>query len=310
MIFLLAIPVLFVYCIIFWAVSQHLVDPLSFIDQTIEDLSVVKDSLFNTDYLTQQREYYDMILTNNKQGEIRCLISLPATIPKEGLPVVIVLGGLEAGRYTLKYISDPGQNVIVSYQYPYHPEYWYEGSAINELPAIRSSVLRVPAQVISLIKWIAAQDWADGKRITVTGYSFGALFVPAIYRLVAKHQIAIQYGIIAYGGVNIRQLLHTNLTKFSEPFRSVFSWLAAEALRGIEPAYHLPYVKAEFLVINGTHDTQIPEHNWRELHQLVPDPKTIMILEEGHLHPRKVDLTKKLVRLSHEWMLQKGVVRF
>ena len=307
---LLAIPVLLGYSIIFWAGSQHLIDPLFFIDQPIEDLVVVRDSLFEVDYLPQQREYHDIILANKKQGEIGCLISMPINFPEGGLPVVIILGGLEVGRYTLKYIPNPGQNIIVSYQYPYHPEYWYEGSALEELPIIRSSVLSVPAQVISLINWIVNQDWVNRQKMTVTGYSFGAIFIPAIYRLATKHQISPRYGVIAYGGVNIRQLLHTNLRNFDEPFRSVFSWLAATAIRGIEPAYHAPFLKSEFLIINGTKDHQIPEGNWRKLHQLIPEPKSIVILEEGHLHPRKTDLTKKLVKMSHEWLFQKGVVSF
>jgi len=124
------------------------------------------------------------------------------------------------------------------------------------------------------------------------------------------HQIGLDYGVIAYGGVNLYQLLVTNMTNFSEPFRSLFSWLAATAIRGIEPTYHAPYMQSEFLVINGTQDHQIPEDSWRKLHQLIPNPKTIVILEEGHMHPRKTALTEKLVKMSHQWLIQKGVANF
>ncbi len=307
---LLAIPVLLLFSILFWALCQYFSDPLDFIDQPIGDLEIVRDSTFQADFLPQQRKYHDLILANPEQGEIGCMISLPTNIPAGGLPVVIILGGLEIGQYTLKYIPDPGQNIILIYQYPYHPEYWYAGTAIEELPLIRKSVLSVPAQVISLKNWIADQDWADDRRITITGYSFGALFMPAIYRLAAHNQIPLRYGVIAYGGINIYQLLDTNMTNFSEPFRSLFSWLAATALRGIEPAYHAPYLQAEFLLINGTKDHQIPEESWRELHRLIPEPKKIVILEEGHMHPRKAALTQRLVKISHEWLIQKGVANF
>jgi len=310
LIILLAVPILLLSSIMVWAVSQHLYDPLDFIDQPIEDLIVVRDSIFQANFLPQQRKYHNLTLVNPELGEIRCMISLPAKIPAKGLPVVIILGGLEVGQYTLKYIPDPGQNIIVIYQYPYHPEYWYAGTAIEELPLIRKSVLSVPAQVLSLKKWISSQLWSDDKRITITGYSFGALFIPAIYRLAANHKVPLNSGIIAYGGVNIYKLLHTNMTTFSEPLRSVFSWLAATAIRGIEPSYHAPYLEAEFLIINGTKDHQIPEDSWRELHQLIPEPKTILILEEGHMHPRKTDLTQRLVKISHEWLIQKGVANF
>jgi hypothetical protein len=310
LIILLAIPVLLLISIVWWGFSQYLKDPITYVDHPIDDLVVLRDSLFETDYLPQQRKYHRMTLKNEKQGEIDCLISMPADKMDTELPVIIILGGLEVGQYTLKYIPDPGQNIIVTYQYPYHPEYWYEGSAFEELPIIRSSVLRVPSQVLSLINWIATEEWADSTRITVTGYSFGALFVPAIYRLAAENQIHLDYGVIAYGGVDIYQLLVTNMTNFSEPWRSSFSWLAALAIRGIEPASHAPYLQAEFLLINGTNDHQIPEESWRELHRLIPEPKTVIILEEGHMHPRKTDLTQRLVKISHQWLIQKGVANF
>jgi len=307
---LLAIPVLFGYSILFWAGSQHLTDPLEYINQPVEDLVVVRDSVFVVDFLPKQRKYHDLILTDTNHHDISCLISIPSNIPEGGLPVVIILGGLEVGQYTLKYIPDPGQNIIIIYQYPYHPEYWYKGSAIKELPLIRRSVLSVPYQVLALRNWITKQQWSDDNRITITGYSFGAIFMPAIYRLALQYGISLKYGVIAYGGVNICQLLHTNMTKLSEPLRSVFSWLAATAIRGIEPSYHASYLQGEFLIINGTKDHQIPEENWRELHHLIPEPKTIVILEEGHMHPRKIDLTQRLVKISHEWLTQKGVANY
>ena len=290
-----------------WIIIQLLNDPMELINQPIDELVLVSDSLFQADFLPEERIYHAITVENRQQIEIRFLMSMPAIIPDEGLPVVLILGGLEVGKYTLKYIPDPGQNIIVTYQYPYHPEYWYKGSAVEQIPIIRSSVLTVPSQVLSLIKWISYQEWAENSRITVTGYSFGALFMPAIYRLAAHNHIPINYGVIAYGGSDLYQLLVTNMTNFDQPLRSLFSWLAAIALRGIEPAAHAPFMRAEFLVINGTLDHQIPEDSWRELHLLIPEPKTTIILEEGHMHPRKVELTRRLVKLSHKWLIEKGV---
>ena len=292
---------------VIWIVIQLLTDPLDFIHQPIEELIAIRDSLVQADFLPGDRIYRSITLENEHQDSVRILVSTPLKIPDDGLPVVIILGGLEAGKYTLKYIPDPGKNIIISYQYPYHPEYWYKGSVLEEIPVIRSSVLIVPSQVLSLINWISLQEWADKNRISVTGYSFGALFVPAIYRLAVEDHIPIKYGVIAYGGSDLFQLLETNMTTISQPFRSVFSWLAAIALRGIEPAYHSPHMRAEFLVINGTMDHQIPEQSWRSFHELIPEPKTIIILDEGHMHPRKVELTQQLIQLSHSWLVKKGM---
>jgi hypothetical protein len=222
--------------IIIWVTIQTLTDPFDFIDQPVDKLTVVSDSIFQTDFLPQERIYHATTLQKMNQGEINIIVSMPVDIPDNGLPIILILGGLEVGKYTLKYIPEPGQNIIVSYQYPYHPEYWYQGSPLEEIPTIRSSVLSVPSEVLSLINWLSDQHWADKNRITVTGYSFGALFVPAIYRLAVHHHIPLNYGVIAYGGADIYQLLVTNMTNFSQPFRSLFSWIAAVAIHGIEPA--------------------------------------------------------------------------
>jgi dienelactone hydrolase len=290
-----------------WIGIQYLSDPMDFIDQPIDDLVLESDSVFQVDFLPQERLYHSITLRNTKPNDIRFLVSMPIEIPNEGLPVILILGGLEIGQFTLKYIPDPGKNIIVAYQYPYHPEYWYQGSALEEIPTIRSSVLSVPSQVLSIINWLSVQNWSDKNRITVTGYSFGALFVPAIYHLAVHQQVPLKYGVIAYGGVDIYYLLVTNMNNFSQPFRSLYSWIAAVAIRGIEPSVHAPLMEAEFLVINGTEDHQIPKESWQHLHRLIPDPKTIVILEEGHMHPRKTDLTRRLVKLSHDWLIKKGM---
>ena len=44
------------------------------------------------------------------------------------------------------------------------------------------------------------------------------------------------------------------------------------------------------------------------LHQLTPQPKTVVILDKGHMHPRKPELTRELVKISREWLLERGLV--
>jgi dipeptidyl aminopeptidase/acylaminoacyl peptidase len=155
---------------------------------------------------------------------------------------------------------------------------------------------------------VAEQNWSDEDRISITGFSFGALFVPAVFHLAAQNEVNIKYGVIAYGGTDIYSLLNTNMTNLSQPLRTIISFMAATAIRGVEPALHAPYVRGEFLLINGNQDHQIPADSWQELHRLIPEPREIVILNEDHMHPRKTDLTKRLVQMSREWLLEKGVV--
>ena len=306
---ILSISAVFFVVVTAWIIFQFTRPPLAFIDYPIDDLAIIQDSTFSKQIIPETRNYHIMKFNHAETGEMTCYISFPGRQKScESLPVLIILGGLEIGEHTLRYIEAPGNNVIIIYQYPYHPQYWYEGTAISEIPVIRASVLAVPAQVLALRQWIAHQSWADSTRINLAGYSFGSLFIPAIYGLSETHGIQFRHTVLAYGGVNINRILFTNMKNLARPFRDLVSWLAITAIRGIEPYFYVAAMKGDFLVINGSEDDQIPEASWRELHQLLPDPKTVLILEEGHMHPRKVELTRRLVRLSQDWLIQKNAI--
>jgi hypothetical protein len=255
-----------------------------------------------------ERRYRHITLTTKYLGNIEAFISEPKVIPKEGIPVVIIMGGLEVDADIFRLIQDPGDNIYVVFKYPYTPEYWYEGTPIIEIPVIRKSMLDVPSQALALHEWVSEQLWAQKERVSLTGYSFGAMFMPAIYHLADSRGYVLNPGVIAYAGADISDLLYTNMDKIDSPWRSFLSWIGETAIYSIEPEHHLPYMNNEFLLINGTRDSQISTYSWKKLHRLVPHPKTVMILDEGHMHPRKSDLTKKLVKITREWLRERGLI--
>jgi hypothetical protein len=305
---IIAFPAAIVIIILAWIAWQYVQDPLDAVERQFEPVSLVRDSVFYDDIIPAPREYHKVVLQDSDMNSISCIISLPDTDRVENLPVIIILGGLEVGVRTLEFVPEPGNNIIIIYQYPYHPRYWYYGTAVREIPVIRESVLSVPAQVLALRQWIRKQTWADSSRINITGYSFGALFVPAVLNLARSHDIRISETVISYGGTDLYHMLVHNMTNVAQPWRSIVSWLAITAIRGIEPELHVPFMKSDILLINGMQDTQIPEECWRNLHALTPEPKTVILLDEGHMHARKPELTKKLVRITQEWLLDKGAV--
>ena len=255
-----------------------------------------------------ERDYRRIVLDTEFVGPIEALVSRPDTVPEEGLPVVVILGGLEIGIENFRQIPDPGENIYVIYKYPYTPEYWYEGSAVVELPEIRSSMLKVPSQALTLYEWVIEQPWAEEGRVSFAGYSFGAMFLPAVFHLGQSQGIPLNPAVMAYAGVDISDLLYTNMDTFSSPWRDLLAWLGETAIYGVEPERHMPHVKNEFLLINGTKDHQVSTYSWKKLHELTPEPKTIIILEEGHMHPKKPELTKKLVKISKAWFRERGLI--
>jgi len=297
----------FLLLVFVWSIWEHNRDHLAVLDLGVDDVVLVRDSVNNTPFIEEPREYHDIDLQSRTTGEIKLYVSLPTDIPKEGLPVILILGGLQIGQYNFAHIENPGKNVIVIYKYPYDRSYWYEGTALFEIPKIRNAVLSVPAQVVEVIKWLQNESWYDG-RLSVAGYSFGALFTPAVYHLADAYNVQLKQGIISYGGADIYLMLKANLKKHNFFNRELIAWLASTAIYSVDPKHHLPYMKNEFLIINGSKDKQIPKECWLSLHKLVPEPKTIMILDEGHMHPRKPELTKKLVDLSRGWLMKKGAL--
>jgi hypothetical protein len=239
---------------------------------------------------------------------VQIVLSLPDPLPADDLPVMVILGGLEIGRESMAYITNPGQNVLIVYQYPYHPRYWYDGAAVTQIPLIRNAVLTVPAQVVEVVQWVLQQSWSDPQRISILGYSFGALFVPAVYHLAYEKNFRLAPGVIAYGGADVFRLLNTNLKNIDQPWRLPIAWLAATAIYAADPLNHLPHMHNEFLIINGNQDHQVPEYCWQKQDELTPEPKTVMILDEGHMHFRKPELTKRLVHMSQVWLLERGII--
>ncbi len=292
-----------------WVLWERNRDELAAIDFYSGKVELSHDTTYNLSFEDlPERTYRHITLTTEYQGNIEAFISEPKVIPEEGLPVVIIMGGLEIDADIFRLIPNPGENIYVIFKYPYTPEYWYEGAPVVEVPIIRKSVLSVPSQALSLHEWVSKQSWTQKEHVTFAGYSFGAMFLPAIYHLAGSRDKVLNPGVIAYAGADISDLLFTNMDKINSPWRSFGAWLGETAIYSIEPARHLPYMNNEFLLINGTRDHQISTYSWEKLHRMIPQPKTIVILDEGHMHPRKPELTKKLVKISREWLQERGLV--
>ncbi len=291
-----------------WVGYQHWRDPLQALNRGLNYLEEVRADQTRMELLMESRIYSDIVLYSQELDSIYITVSFPSSIPPEGLPVLIVLGGLEIGRESLKYIPTQGQNIIIAYQYPYSPRYWYDGTKITQIPIIHSSVMKVPAQVVNIALWARQQSWSDKSRISVLGYSFGAFFIPSIYHLADYLQINLGPAVMAYGGVDIYKVLRGNLKFLSAIPRTVVAWIAAAVIHPVEPALHLPYMRGEFLVINGRNDHQIPTICWQRFQELTPKPKTVFILDAGHMHPSKPELTLRVVEMSRKWLLERNAI--
>ncbi len=291
-----------------WGAHYYWHDPLPSIAHLEHPLRVKHLTEQLVQVNQEKRQYLHITFRRGKLDTFRVTISLPVNLKAKRLPVIVLLGGLEIGRKSLRYIPQQGANIVVAYEYPYRPRYWYDGTPVEQIPLIRRSVLAVPAQVTQLIIWLRQQNWADTTRISVLGYSFGALAVPAVLRVMNAHHLQPAGVIMAYGGSNLYEILKANLKTIPSIFRPFLARAISLALLPLEPAKHLPYLQGPFLLINGKFDRQIPEKSWRELHRLTPAPKDTVVLAEGHLHPKKKTLILKVIKESYQWLKHHGLI--
>jgi dienelactone hydrolase len=235
-------------------------------------------------------------------------IRFTVSTPKEHsgkLPAVLILGGLEIGRQSLGYLAHHGRNALLAYQYPGEGEAWYQGPWARRIPDLRKAALEVPAQVEIILAWIRAQAWAEPERISLMGYSFGAMFLPACLRLAQAHGWPLRSTVIAYGGAGLPALLEQNLDLEPRWLRRLAARLLALALRPLEPARHGPYLRGEFLFINGKRDTLIPPAHALALQTSVPGAHQVVWLEAGHMNPGDPLLLAQIIRLSRGWLVER-----
>ena len=151
------------------------------------------------------------LVTDNDLGDIGIIVvSLPEPLPVGKLPVLIVLGGLGTGQDNIRTIKDPGDNAIVGYDWPIPVNFPKGRDFIKQAPGLYNDAMSIPGQIATAISWLAAQPWADTQRVSMLGFSLGALATPAAENLAEHDGHPIGWTIIAYGGAPLGELFASN----------------------------------------------------------------------------------------------------
>ncbi|MDP2360600.1 MAG: hypothetical protein Q8O14_07590 [bacterium] len=289
------------------------------LDAPPRELRVVAQRSSLVDTPGGPRQFRDLVLLRGGDRRpprladtIHVSLSLPAEWDGRPLPAIVLMGGVAAGQRSLRYLDHHGANAILAYEYPYDQREatsrrWYHGHTLSQMPEIRRSVLAVPAQVRDLLTWTGSQPWADPERTVLLGFSFGALFAPAVQQVLQRHDLTPAATVLAYGGVDLGLLLRHNLRKVPPWSRPMLAWTVESLIRPVEPARHLPGLSGEFLAINGRHDEQIPLACATRLHAGLPPGAEIVLLDAGHLHPRRLELMRQVATLAADWLVERGV---
>jgi pimeloyl-ACP methyl ester carboxylesterase len=307
--FLVLCASILILMLVVWASWERHRDPFGAIDRDLGPLAVVRDSSYAfVTHLGEQRTLRDVTLEAATGERVQIALSLPLTPATEPRPVLVILGGWASGRQSLTYVPEHGDNVLVGYEYPYSERSWKGRRVPVEVLAIRRAVHHVPAQVVAMTRWLQAHEWADSKRTSLLGFSFGAFFVPSIWRVAERNETSFAAASMGFAGVDLNALLHQNLKLQPDCMRRIVAWLGATCIYVVEPQLHVAHLGGNVLVINGAQDAMIPPSSARRLQEMVPKPKTIVNLGTAHMSRRDPALVRRVAAITQEWLAERGLV--
>jgi surfactin synthase thioesterase subunit len=257
-----------------------------------------------------KRHVEHVTLHTDHIGDIGLALSMPDPPPTAAMPIVIVLGGLDSGENNIHNIPDAGNNIIVGYDWPMPLEAPKGPAFLLETPEFYMDAMNAPAQIASAIDWLATQTWADPDRISILGYSMGALAAPAAEDLTQQTDRLVQWTILAYGGAPLASVFVDDAHIKPIWMRWLLAPFIALMLHPLEPTEHLPNLSGHFLVIEGKDDRLISESARAALHDAVPDPKSVVVLEGDHMGvgPDKEQLLQQIITTSRDWLVHVGAV--
>jgi dienelactone hydrolase len=250
-----------------------------------------------------------ILLHSNSLGDIGLTVSLPDPLPHQKLPLVIVLGGLGTGEHSIRQVAAPGEIAIAGYDWPL-PVHFNSGLRIvTQLPGLHANVMAIPAEIVSSIHWLLDQPWAD-RRISLLGFSLGALAAPAVQDMAERDGVVIGWTIIAYGGAPFGALVENHPHIRPSWMRPAFARLVDFFLRPLQPAWHLTRIKGRFLILEGDTDTLISAEARGLLRRSAPEPKTVIVFGGDHMGvgPDKRALLQEIVTTSRNWLTAAGAI--
>ena len=251
-------------------------------------------------------------LLHSYLGDINLAISFPQNYSKEVLPVLFILGGVETGLKSVKYVSDIGNNILVGFDWPISDNDLGNKEIILNLKGLFKKIFNSPKQVAVAIEWVSKQNWAED-RMSLLGFSIGSIVAPSVQRLLENRKNAkIKYTVLAYGGTNIGLLINKNPYIKPKWLKPILGWILQIIFNPIDPKENLPHISGNFLIINGKEDNLIPLKSSLLMQELTPMPKKIILLDGDHMGVGKQqkELLKIIIEKTRKWLIENNAINY
>ena len=160
--------------------------------------------------------------------------------------------------------------------------------------------------VMLLTDYLVQRPDVDSTKIVVLGYSFGAPFVPCILAHDKRSAVAA----MVFGGGEMYSLIEHNVRRYEGSVASKFvGVIGGFLLHPLEPLRYADKISpVPLLMINGTDDEMIPRKNVELVFEKALEPKKLIWLRSGHVHPKKEELTRAIVETLRVELGTLGIV--
>jgi hypothetical protein len=238
--------------------------------------------------------------------ELHLILKIPNQLPIKSLPVICLFTGFQTGEQSVDLIENPGQNILMSIQYPmpinkygetYH--WHWDWSAFEAIPLLMT---------ISL-DWLRNQSYIDSGRINILSVSFGSIFTPLALRWLAYFTIPVRTVTLGYGGGDIPLIVGLELQKYmGRTETEIAKILLGHQTWIYEPKYHTPYLDSDFLIVHGQEDQVFPNQSKAIFDQIRSSKKSIVYLPGPHIQPDRPDLILNFIAAVQNFLLAKQAI--
>ena len=229
---------------------------------------------------------------------VELLVKRPLPTPDgRRAPLVLLLGGHQAGREAEQYIPDTRGHAVAALSYPYQgPHRLSPAQALRAAPVLRQAVLDTPPAIQLALDWLFEEPWVDTTRVEGVGASLGVPFMTVaaaidtrITRLWAVHGAADAHRLLVH---NTRRLVKPQLASDLVAKMAYVGgsghWLTPE--RWIARVSPRPFV-----MVNATEDERMPREAVLALLAAAREPKSIVWLPGPHVQRNRPEVVRSLV---------------
>jgi hypothetical protein len=228
------------------------------------------------------REYHQMTFSSLGSGDVQILISGPKGFQNSPKPyqTLFLAGGFMTGQGTVDLVGDPGETILVGYQYPFSKE------QIQADPSLLyKSIHLVPGQIALALSWLSKQSFVNPQNFHVMGVSLGSLLLPVALRLDQIQKVVPTSTLLCFGGSEFGLVFdHVLKNVISDSFvRGALVNGLANLLAPYNPKLHLPYLQGRFFTLFAEQDQIFPTGSSLEQYNLLPEPKEIHWISGPHI---------------------------